>query len=1077
MVIADSHAPHAYKGVMVSSTFTDLKEHRAALIKVIDGADLKSVVMENDSAKPDVDVVDSSLRMVQKSAAYIGVISHKYGQTPMCPRRNPDQLSITELEFDEAQKLKRPILLFIMGDDHPVTKNDIESDPAKLVKLNAFRERAKKMGPDTEVHRVYATFNNLEEFKEKAARSVADLRIYLAAHDAHPQPPNDGTRFALSSRNGNPDPIPKPPAFYAEPAYLGSHEFVGRRDQLETLNEWALPADAHPVLLFEAIGGTGKSMLTWEWARNHAPQVRQDWAGRFWYSFYERGAIMADFCQRALAYMTGQPLEDLRKKKTGELAPQLLHQLQAQPWLLILDGLERVLVAYHRIDAAQLRDEEAGKTDEIAQRDVCAAIRPEDDELLRALVAAAPSKLLLTSRLIPRVLLNKARQPIPGVQRVPLPGLRPADAEALFRACGVTGDSTAIQTYLKTHCDCHPLTIGVLAGLVKDYLPNRGNFDLWSADRQGGGRLNFADLDLVQKRNHILRAAFDALSPKRRQLLSMLSLLSEAVDYETLKALNPHLPPEIEEEPIPEEPGEKSWRWKYLSDDEKEEAQKDYPHALQRRADYEHAVQMRLRSPEYLAAPKGLGKTIKDLESRGLLQYDAQAKHYDLHPVVRGVASGGLAQTEKETYGQRVVDHFSSLPHNPYEQAETLEDVRDGLHVVRTLVQMGRFQEAARGYCDDLETALFINLEANAEVLALLRPFFTNGWQSLPQQVEKRYAASLANSAAIALGELRQLGEQLAAYGCSLSSNVELKMWQNVRTGLMNISNALGNQNRLAKQDLCLRQALEIASLSDDKVGLFVARYFRFATLSNLGLWAEAEAMWQSLNPMGREWPRKSYRPGTAEFRYAQARFWQGELREEELAQAEHFARDGRNRQVLRWIHGLRGEWHMERAEWVLAAESLHEAVRMARAVGQIDATSETQLAAAQFRLGLCANPRHEAEQLAQFEELAHRPLSELWLAIGDREQAKKHVLAAYRRAWADGEPFVHRYELNKSRALLEQLGEEIPNLPPYDPAKDEKLPWEDAVVAAIEELRAEKAAAKKATTKKSARKKAKSKQ
>ena len=202
-----------------------------------------------------------------------------------------------------------------------------------------------------------------------------------------------------------------------------------------------------------------------------AKGTKDDWAGRFWYSFYERGAIMADFCQRALAYMTGQPLEELRKKKTAELAPQLLHQLQARPWLLILDGLERVLVAYHRIDAAQLRDEEAGKTDEIAQRDVCAAIRPEDDELLRQLAAAAPSKLLLTSRLIPRVLLNQASQPIPGVQRVPLPGLRPADAEALFRACGVTGDSTAIQTYLKTHCDCHPLTIGVLADWLMTTCP------------------------------------------------------------------------------------------------------------------------------------------------------------------------------------------------------------------------------------------------------------------------------------------------------------------------------------------------------------------------------------------------------------------------------------------------------------------------------------------------------------------------------------------------------------------------------------------------------------------------------
>ena len=42
---------------------------------------------------------------------------------------------------------------------------------------------------------------------------------------------------------------------------------------------------------------------------------------------------------------------------------------------------------------------------------------------------------------------------------------------------------------------------------------------------------------------------------------------------------------------------------------------------------------------------------------------------------------------------------------------------------------------------------------------------------------------------------------------------------------------------------------------------------------------------------------------------------------------------------------------------------------------------------------------------------------------------------------------------------MLEKLGAEIPKLPPYDPAKDEKLPWEDKVAAAIEKLRAEKEA------------------
>ena len=34
------------------------------------------------------------------------------------------------------------------------------------------------------------------------------------------------------------------------------------------------------MLLFEAIGGTGKSMLTWEWITRHASGARADWAGR-----------------------------------------------------------------------------------------------------------------------------------------------------------------------------------------------------------------------------------------------------------------------------------------------------------------------------------------------------------------------------------------------------------------------------------------------------------------------------------------------------------------------------------------------------------------------------------------------------------------------------------------------------------------------------------------------------------------------------------------------------------------------------------------------------------------------------
>src|SRR5450759_1431210 len=122
-------APRQYPGVMISSTFTDLEQHRAALIKAIKGQGLTDVAMENDWAKADVDVIDSSLQMVRDASAYALVISRKYGQTPVSQDRNPQQLSITELEFNEALRLSRPILLFIMGKEHLVREADVEGDP------------------------------------------------------------------------------------------------------------------------------------------------------------------------------------------------------------------------------------------------------------------------------------------------------------------------------------------------------------------------------------------------------------------------------------------------------------------------------------------------------------------------------------------------------------------------------------------------------------------------------------------------------------------------------------------------------------------------------------------------------------------------------------------------------------------------------------------------------------------------------------------------------------------------------------------------------------------------------------
>lgn len=202
MKTADQHNPVHYKGVMVSSTFTDLTRHREALIKAINAQSLKPVVMENDAAKPGLDVIESSFQMVRDASAYIGVISHKYGQIPESSEHNPDRLSLTELEFREAQRLNRPVLLFIMGENHDIKLADVETDSEKIDKLKAFREYAKRLEPDSSVHRIYKVFNDIGDFKEAVVQSITNLREYLDEQDKLEVPPN-GAKLMGDDDSGN----------------------------------------------------------------------------------------------------------------------------------------------------------------------------------------------------------------------------------------------------------------------------------------------------------------------------------------------------------------------------------------------------------------------------------------------------------------------------------------------------------------------------------------------------------------------------------------------------------------------------------------------------------------------------------------------------------------------------------------------------------------------------------------------------------------------------------------------------------------------------------------------------------
>ncbi len=96
---------------------------------------------------------------------------------------------------------------------------------------------------------------------------------------------------------------------------------------------------------------------------------------------------------------------------------------------------------------------------------------------------------------------------------------------------------------------------------------------------------------------------------------------------------------------------------------------------------------------------------------------------------------------------------------------------------------------------------------------------------------------------------------------------------------------------------------LKVAVLTGDQQQIFGARLDLFTHLAIIGQSAEAVALWDLIEPMGRSWSRAVYRPGYAEFWFAQFRYWQGDLEEKHLARTEQLLQTGKGRGVIRWLH------------------------------------------------------------------------------------------------------------------------------------------------------------------------------
>lgn len=861
-------------------------------------------------------------------------------------------------------------------------------------------------------------------------------------------------------------PSPQTPDFYAHPHYILTSAFVGRRAELAMLHEWAASTDS--VMVVQAIPGVGKSALTWEWFRQRAPATLPGLVGRLWWSFSERETSLATFLRHGLAYVTRQDLNTLPTQDPEDCAQRLLAELRRRPYLLVLDGFERMLAGYHVQDQSQLPDQPV-------PLDKYECINPADRRVLEQLVSLGPSKLLVNTRLMPTVLKDEyLDRPILGVRRMELQGLSAKDALELIGNAGVRGDRREILQFANRF-GRHALVLRVVCGMILKHRRAPGNFKAWWNDRLGGAALRLRDLKFAQAHNHILDFAFRGMDEPSRRLLSRIAVLNGSADYLTLSAINPFLPPSPTVLPEPDNSFvfqaqrvfARLLTWA-KTDQERTEvaAERDrtlgeleaaYQASQQAYEQYLRDVQRYQASPAYRQAIQDFDQALSDLEARGLLQWD---KHntYDLHPVVREIASEHLEDHDRTRTFEAIGDHFASLPPDRVNEATELAHVKNSLEVVRALIGAGHLTDAVRVYSGELSNALLFSIGAFQIIIDLMGPLTgTNrdGIPLLPDPVTRSY---IMNHVALAFDSLGRFEEAIPLYRDKLRLNLESNRWKEVTIGLRNWAGCNWGLNRLALGVRAEELACELASVVGDVDGYTVSLVYRMVNAVSLGQFAQADNLHKAFLERNRP-PRASYQPGTVEYWVALSHFYQNQLTADELTAGEQLVQSERNLLRQHEFATLRAEWELQRGQSGAALAAIEEAIAIVRRTGRSSPDHLGIRALALARAGRSAAALETLQEAVEVWDGTHArfPLfaAQTWFELGDANKARTHVLRFYPLAWADGPPYVRWYELNCCRELMAQLNVPEPQMSKFDPSQVALIPFESEIRAAIARLNA----------------------
>jgi tetratricopeptide (TPR) repeat protein len=931
------------------------------------------------------------------------------------------------MEFNRAVERKIPILVFPIHKEHPLTIEMVETDQDAQQKLAALKQRASQ-------GRGRREFKSPEDLRAEVIHALSDLK----------QREQESSGETAAPSFHPPNIIAKSPEPYIAHPYslLQTRDVVGRQIELNLLTDWVttnklVPAGTR-IFNLVAIGGMGKSALTWKWFNDIAPNELPKLAGRMWWSFYESDAHWENFIIRALAYVSGLSEKEVREMKSPEREELLWQILDQKPFLLVLDGLERILLAYARMDFAQMLDDDLDQ--ETAHEERMFAGIPEDiretylqkhrlrqcvdanaGRFLRRLTTIHASRVLVSTRLYPAELQTFTAQPWPACFVVFLKGLSNDDALNLWREFGVTGSRDQLLKLFNTFGN-YPLLIRALAGEIAEYKPAPGNFDQWIGENPD---FNPGELDLKNAKTHVLEYALRGLPDEHRKVLHTIAAFRMPATWDTLRALL------VEQERGLQAAGTSVSQSKLKG------------------------KRTKAHTPKLCSNDHALDLILTELEDRGLVGWDKQSNRYDLHPIVRGVVWTALdRQSQRGSYAD-LRTYFNAMPKPPEDisMIESLEDLTPAIELYQSLIGLERYQEALDLFYHHLLSATLYRLSASRQQADLLERLFPDGIENPPRLQTVTDQSFTLNSLALAYQLLGDPGRAVPLFRRTIESFGREDSAMNPEGPWINLSDSLRLSGALREADSTSQRAIELSRKQQDRHAEGGSEYRCGLNLALSGVHAESEvALRRSL----RIWVSANNKAGEcfAKAGLAERLLWFGHpKRALPLAQrAWELAGVDRDEADIIRAARLHGTAALGLNELDTAAERLQHSLTRARAVSLVNEELPALVALAELyrRKQEFTTARELLDQI--WDPATHGPyptfhadalnvLAQIERDEGNTKAAIAAATKAYTLAWCDGPPYAYHYGLTNARKHLEELGAPEPQLPPFDESKFEPMP------------------------------------